>query len=376
MEYKSIAKVHYEITAYEKWMEQQEIPVIRAFGVEDVNQVPRAFWPYLGCPTAFIHLDGMEGWTGMYVAEIPPGGSLNPEKHLYEEEIYVLQGRGLTEVGLREKKQVFEWKEGSLFSPPLNTWHRLVNGTREPVIFLAITNAPLAMDMFHNPDFIFNCDYEFKDRYAEEEGYFSGEGVMFQQRKVDIWQSNFVPDAFTVPLRPAEWKAVKGTSSKVFFSGNMLGGHIFQWPGGIYHKAHYHAGGAIILSLNSKGYWLMWPDEVGTRPYQSGREDTVIKVNFKPGTVVSPPTRWFHQRFNTGPEPARQFAITLHNNIHPFGAALVLQKGEEGTRTSTLEGGTLIEYKDEDPEIRIRFEAVLKQDGVQSNMPPEVYQRG
>jgi hypothetical protein len=38
----------------------------------------------------------------------------------------------------------------------MNTSHRLVNGSREPVGFLAVTNAPLAFDMYRDPNF-FNC---------------------------------------------------------------------------------------------------------------------------------------------------------------------------------------------------------------------------
>ncbi|MFC2059962.1 cupin domain-containing protein [Chloroflexota bacterium] len=373
MEDKRLVKAHYEKTAYNKWMEQQEIPIVRGMAVEDVTQVPRAYWSYLGGPAAFIHLTGMEGWTGMYVAEIPPGASLNAEKHLYEEDIYILKGRGLTEVGLKENKQVFEWKEGSLFAPPVNTWYRMINGTQEPVIFLSITDAPLVMDIFHNSDFIFNCDYEFKDRYGGQEGYFSGEGPKFQVALSNVWVTNFIPDALTAPLEPQERKVAKGSLTRFYPSGNWLAGHIAQWPGGGYHKAHHHYGGVIILALNSKGYFLMWPKDVGTKPYQNGREDVVVKANFGHGTVISPPTGWFHQRFNTGPEAARQLAVSLLNHFYPVEAAESYFKLEDGFFISTREGGSLIEYEDEDPEIRKRFKEALRQEGVQCNMPPVVY---
>ena len=52
----------------------------------------------MGGSGAFVHLYGMEGQTGMYVAEIPPGGALNPERHLYEEMICILAGHGATEI--------------------------------------------------------------------------------------------------------------------------------------------------------------------------------------------------------------------------------------------------------------------------------------
>ena len=53
---------------------------------------------------------------------------MNPEKHFYEEVMVILEGQGATEVWQDGgKKQMFEWGPWSLFAPPLNTWHRLIN---------------------------------------------------------------------------------------------------------------------------------------------------------------------------------------------------------------------------------------------------------
>jgi len=58
----------------------------------------------------------------MYVVEIPSGGALNPERHIYDKVIYILKGQGATEVWQEgEKKQSFEWGEGSIFAPPPST---------------------------------------------------------------------------------------------------------------------------------------------------------------------------------------------------------------------------------------------------------------
>jgi hypothetical protein len=70
------------------------------------------------------------------------------------------------------KSQQFEWETGSVFSPPLNSWRNLYNGTSEPALFLALTNAPLMMDVINNLNFVFGCDYEFKDCYDGEDGFF------------------------------------------------------------------------------------------------------------------------------------------------------------------------------------------------------------
>ena len=65
-------------TTYFKWMAEERIPVVDGFGVEDVRDIKTAHWPRTGGNAAFINLYGMEGVTGMYVGEIPPGGALKP----------------------------------------------------------------------------------------------------------------------------------------------------------------------------------------------------------------------------------------------------------------------------------------------------------
>ncbi|HTF93257.1 MAG TPA: hypothetical protein VK632_09425, partial [Verrucomicrobiae bacterium] len=131
-------------TTYFRWMAQQGIPVVDGFGVEDVRDIAMAPWARTGGNAAFINLYGMEGVTGMYVGEIPAGDALKAEKHFYEEVIVVLEGNGASEIWQDGgAKQNFEWGPWSLFAPPLNTNHRLINGGRTPVKYLAVTNAPL-----------------------------------------------------------------------------------------------------------------------------------------------------------------------------------------------------------------------------------------
>ena len=130
-------------TGYHQWMKSEGIPIAVGHGMEDSRYKTCSLAAHRGLGS-FVHLHGMEGITGMYVGEIPPGGALQPEKHVYEELICILAGMGATEVWQEgNKKSLFEWGRMSLFSPPLNSWHRLINGGREPVKFLAVTNAPM-----------------------------------------------------------------------------------------------------------------------------------------------------------------------------------------------------------------------------------------
>jgi len=363
-------------TSYEKWIREEGIPIFDGYGIEDVTVLPRKRWQRTGGKGAYVQLRGMEGFTGMYVGEIPAGGVLNVEKHLYEETIYVLHGVGATEVwsGSDEKKKIqFEWQQGSLFAVPLNCRHRMINGSREPAIFLAVTSAPLMIDLLHNIPFVFGCDYQFEDRFDGRADYFVPTSNRREQGGFFNWESNFIADARSALVDPSEAKGYGVRITSFDMGGSTLVGHIAEWPVGRYHKAHFHQGGAILLILHSEGYTLMWPQEAGVRPYQSGHADQVVKVDWREGSVFSPPTGWFHQHFNTGHEKARQLAFRYsgQSGNYLFGAWKAINK--EGVRTSIREGGTLIEYEDEDPQIRKDFEATMKKAAIPIEMPTFEY---
>ena len=365
-------------TAYGKWIQQQGVPIYEGHGLDDVRQLEMSSWKRMGGRGAILQLYGMEGLTGMYVAEIPPGGALEPERHLYEEIICILDGNGATEVWQEGgPRRIFEWNKYSVFAPPLNAYHRLVNGGREPVKFLAVTTAPLVMDVFHNVDFIFTCPFGFTDRYGGEQDYFATGSKRYEMDRQHIWETNFIPDVLAATLGARDIKGSGVQLTQFEIAGNGLIGHVSQWPAGRYHKAHYHGAGAILLGLQSSGYVLLWPKDAGVRPYESGHEDQVVQVPWREGSVYCPPDKWFHQHLNTGPEPARHLALRYSSRLHPVGirvAAKVMMQGEDGAPyTSVRDGGTLIEYEDEDPEIRRRYEAALKQTGVPCQMPPVRY---
>ena len=113
---------------YDTFMEAQGIPVVRDFGVRKVQDLPLRPWPRMGGRGAFIQLFGTEGLWGMYVVEVPGSGALNVERHMYEEQYLVVEGRGSTEVWQEGgTKTAFEWQRGSLFAIPLNAYHRIIN---------------------------------------------------------------------------------------------------------------------------------------------------------------------------------------------------------------------------------------------------------
>ncbi|HLY65813.1 MAG TPA: cupin domain-containing protein [Chloroflexota bacterium] len=363
-------------SGYWTWVEGEGIPLVEGYGVRDIRTVELAPWGRMGGKGAFVHLYGMEGVTGLYLLEIPPGGAIEPEKHMFEEVFCALNGQGITEVWQENgSKQMFEWGQGSVFAPPLNCWHRLINGTNQPVRLMAVTNAPLVMDIFHNPEFIFNSDFQFRDRYSGENGYFQVGDKRFVSESgcSNLWETNFIPDVERAMVDAQEMKGAGVKITQFEMSGNALIGHMADWPAYRYHKAHYHGPGAVLLILRSEGYVLIWPKEAGVRPYENGREDEVVEFHWGPGSIYCPPSGWFHQHFNTGAEPARQLAVRYNSHRVPIEFKIASQRREDGVMIPIREGGTLIDYEDEDPEIRKRFDAALAAKGLTSAMPPVTY---
>lgn len=145
---------------YEEYMAREEIPVHRGvIGVDDVTKLPRAPWRRTGGNGTFIELEGpFEAQRGLYVMEIPPGGQLKPERHLFEEEIFILQGQGICEVwqGPASRKITFEWSEGSAFAFPRNSSHAFYNGSNQPAVFLSVNTGPEIMNAMKVIAFVFD----------------------------------------------------------------------------------------------------------------------------------------------------------------------------------------------------------------------------
>ena len=367
-------------TFYRRFMEAEGVPIYEALGgVGDVAELPRRPWARMGGSGTFLNLLGFaQSGRGVYIVEIPGGGALNPEKHMYEEAIFILGGRGLTEVWYEgQDKVTFEWGEGSIFSPPLNTWHRLVNGSREPALLVGVTTAPKMMNMVFDNDFIFNCDFVFKDRFGGQADFFTaGENrYTYGSYGLGIWETNFIPDARAAFLDDFEQKVAGGQLTGYRMGKYGPNGHISEWPVGIYTKAHYHGPGAFLMGLEGKGYVLVWPSHLGPHPYQDGHADQVTMVEWGPRSIYSPFGNAYHQHFNTSGVPARHIAIYGWSERFEKRKKAGGREEDYEALVSDREGGTLLEYEDEDPEVRRYFEEALKKEGVESKMPPVTYRQ-
>lgn len=353
-------------TPYERWMAEQNIPILQTWGVSNVRDVERAPWDAVGCRAAFIELFGMEGYTGMYVADLAPGQETKPQKHLFEEVVMVFDGHGEIEIwapGERVAREVVRWQPYSLFSIPLNCWYVMRNTGGETAVFTSVTTAPMVLDLFHDRDFIFNNDYDFASRFAPA-GDFAGRSERLTATTgVAALRTNIIPDVVNVPIDTDERRGVASKITVFEMADSTLAGHLAEWPPRHRQKAHYHAPGAVLLIAKSQGYSLMWPSQAGLRPYESGNEDRIVRVEWREGSAFCPPDQWFHQHFNTGDEAARQVAIRYGSSDNPAGFAAGLRTPQNRdivpTRTSIREGGTSIDFEDEDPRIFADYQAIV-----------------
>jgi quercetin dioxygenase-like cupin family protein len=370
---------------YDSFMESQNLPIYRGIGVRRVQDLPRAPWRRLGGKGTFIQLYGTEGIWGCYVVEIPPADALNSERHLYEEVIFVVEGRGAAEIWQEEggRRDILEWQPGSLFTIPLNTHHRLINAMGSGSALLLVgTTAPSAINLFTDSEFVFSCPYVFRDRYEGGDGSLKPRPLELEPdpyRGLAMVKAAIIPDAVRMPLPLDNRRSPGFRRLEPHLAKNVF----YQWVGqhesGRYSKAHAHESAAVLICLAGKGYTYAWPREAGTHPWQTGQADRVVRQDYEPvGMVSATPMggQWFHQHFGVAREPLRLMAW-----FGPFGRGTGREPGRPGEEVldknamDLEEGGNSIPYWEEDPRIRQEYESAILREGVEFRMDAGFYQR-
>ncbi len=100
---------------YTRWVADEGLDIIAAHYVPDLNTVELKPWERRGGRGVFINHEASRTSNDCYVAEIPAGGALAPQRQLFEEMIMVLSGSGSgsTRVWNDAGAEVtFEWGPG------------------------------------------------------------------------------------------------------------------------------------------------------------------------------------------------------------------------------------------------------------------------
>lgn len=343
---------------YLEWIAQEGLPVVEDFGV-DLLGVGTRPWPRLGARGAAVHLKGRGDFCSMFLYELAPGAATAPQRHLYEEVVYVLAGRGSTtiETGAGDVHS-FEWGPRSLFAVPLNARHRHFNGSgAERSLLASTTTLPIVLNLFHDAAFVFDNDRDF-GRLGKP-GYFKGEGEFVSAGQNHLWETNFLPDVGRIDkLGSYGARGAGGRNLKLILADGTMHAHISELPAGTYKKAHRHRSGIHVVCVSGHGYSLLWNE--GDRELR--------RFDWQPGHVHVPPENMFHQHFNLSARPSRYLAIGLGSNRYPFTASARRTKSG-GSSTSVKAGGDQIEYEDQPPAIHPLYQEEMRKAGVEIRMP-------
>ncbi len=342
---------------YLDWAEREGLPIVEDFGV-DLLKVETRPWARTGADAALVHLKGRGDFLSVFVIDIGAGGKTEPQQHLFEEVVYVLEGHGSTTIETSDgRTHSFEWGPKSLFALPLNAKYRHFNGSgRERARLSSTNNLPMVLNLFHNEEFIFANPFGFSEREGRE-SFFSGEGDFIPKTPGrHMWETNFVPDLSKFEL--VTWDKRGGGGSNIMFvlADGTMHAHSSEMPVGTYKKAHRHGADFHVSCVTGKGYSLLW--------YQ-GDED-FVRVDWDHGVVFAPPDGMYHQHFNTGPESARYLAIALGGLRYPMLAekrAVFM-----GMDVNVRDGGAQIEYEDQDPRIHKIYLEEMRKNGAESRM--------
>ncbi len=282
-------------TPYEAFLAKEGLPVIRGYFLEDFKTVEVKPWKRMGALGCYLNM-GEQDDTDAYVCEIPPTSQTLPQRHLFETLVYVASGRGATTLWHEENaKRTFEWGPGAIFALPLNVSYQHFNVSQdEPVRFLAGTNLPHLINLFHNEDFIFRNPFQFQDRFSNEPDFFKHNVSL----TIRSWETNLVPDvnAFALDDYPMKGKGVR--IMRFGLAGTVYGCHIQQIPVASRSTFHRHGAGAMVTVTQGTGFAMVWRED-------EPRE----RFEIRPGSIYSPGDLMFHGHFNTGHATMRHFAM-------------------------------------------------------------------
>ena len=353
-------------SAYDQWLVQQDVPVHSGYFIEDVRELELGWWSLRGCNAAVLNLVGHQGVTETRLLEIPPGGTLPPFRMGLEEAIYVIEGQGLTSVWAEgHPKVTFEWQKHSLFRLPSNHWYELSNARGDqPALTLHVSYLPLALSVNPSAEYFFNNSFvDTRELYGEDGNFYSAEAwaVREEVRRGDRvsntnhWYANFFPDLTLWDKLESQSGNGEGSgrgggsmSAGIQFPHSGIRTGVMVLPAMRYKKAHRHGPGVTIVGISEgEGFAVMWPE---------GGEKIVCP--WREGSVFVPPNNWYHQHFNSGGVQNRQL------RVFPPRALMAYNMPDSHPQ---------IEYVEEDPWIRERFEADLTKSGLTTRMPDEAY---
>jgi len=346
---------------YDRFMAEEGVPVWRGVGFGGLEALPLAPWRRLGGRGCYVQPFGTEGQLGCYVIELPRGGALLPERHLYEKIMVVAEGRGTTELWLEGAERVmFEWQRGAIFAIPRNAHHRLVNAAAEPATLIGFTTAPGLIDLLGDPAVVFTSRHTFQDRLDAAELQPWDDVEPDPLDGLAVTRTARIDDAIGCDL-PLDNRASPGHRRLgLEMTGGRLLASLGQHRQGRYGRALRTRPGGVALTLAGQGETRLWRD---------GGQAMAIRTGPFGLVSLSPDGDGFHQHFNRLSVPLRHLEVRVAEADGPPGTVM-----HDLSRVRLAEGGAMIPYWAEDPAIRARHASNLDETGAANRMHAAFYQ--
>jgi quercetin dioxygenase-like cupin family protein len=349
-------------SSYQDFIRREGAPMYEGSALSDLGSLKLADWERRGGKVAYTRLGDQEEHC-LQIVEIPPGGQLKPEHHMYDAIMYVMRGQGATTIWQEgEPKRTVEWHEGSLLAIPLNAWHQEFNNSgTEPCRMLFGTNMAHVINFYNNLDFVFNCPVSFTDRYSfKVEKY-------FDYRKhwtLRMLETNFLPDIRNFSLDAYPERGGRTAIMRLAMSNVNLGMHVMSVSEGTYATAHRHPAGAHVIVIEGTGYELL---------FMPGEESERQKVDASAYAVVAPKLNEFHQHFNSGKGEYKMLAFRGTGLRYGWGGSY--DPARTAQSKDPYQMSFMISPDKEDPIIREEYYKELAKNGVEARLAP-VEQRG
>ena len=129
------------------------------------------------------------------------------------------------------------------------------------------------MNLLDNREFIFNCPYNFTERFSGAADYFKPNDDLEPDpvRGLAMRRTNFIPDMINAEL-PLDNRRSPGYRR---IEPNMAGNRFYFWsastrPGAIRKRTSMHST-AVLICIKGKGYTYTWPARSAPTPWKDGK---------------------------------------------------------------------------------------------------------
>lgn len=275
----------YLVDPYDNWARAQGVPIVTA-PVVDLAKVETAPWARFGVNGAICHVEGRCDFLTVFVLDIAAGRATKPMRHTYEDMIYVLDGRGETEVILCDGEiRRLAWAPGSLFSVPVNATciHRAPG--QSAVRLASFNDMRYLMGLYRNEAFLFDNPAKFAKR---------------QQRACD---QRWIVDPAAEPVHEYN----EAARADITLADSVIGAQVIEVRAGESDLAHRQMQGRHLLCVEGEGYSLSFESADGSITHRP----------WKRGVVIGQASMNFHQNV-AGAHTARVVSLELGSTASPI----------------------------------------------------------